>query len=869
MRLFLSLVIALTASLSFGQNQNYVPNELIMQLEPNVNPNTFIRKFETQENIGVLEFSELSDIVNIYHLKLDGEPNDLDRVISIFNNYREVRIIQKNHYVTNRETIPTDAFFDTQWHLKNTGVDGGDVDADIDATDAWDVTTGGLTTHNDTIVVCVIEGSGVDISHVDLQENIWRNHAEIPDDGIDNDGNGYVDDYLGWNVQSEDDLVGSGSHGTRVCGMIGAKGNNGVGISGVNWDVKMMIVKGQSASDEASVIAAYSYPLKMRKMYNESYGAEGAFVVATNASWGLDGGTPEDSPLWCAMYDSLGVQGVISVGATTNHNLNVEESGDLPTNCTSEYFIGVTMTNNTDVRAGSGYGTTSVDLGAPGSSVRLTAPGDSYTTSGGTSFAAPCVTGAVALAYSAPCPEFISFVKYDPAGAALQMRQYIFDGVDPIVSLSSEVATGGRLNVNNSIGLMMAECDEDACISPFNIRTGVVSDTSAEIIWDGFTTDYILTIQPAGGVATDIPVIGGTTLNFDTLTPCTEYTITIRSDCEGEGLSDYSFPFVFTSDGCCKNPVLANPDKTDESLTISWPDILYATEYNFRYSITGEESWTELTDVTSPLTIEDLESCTEYDVQIYTVCDDSTRGYSDSYVFRTLGCGVCTELEYCPVIGANDNLEWIDSLKVNDFSHATGADNGWLKSDQIITALTPGETYNFRVRPGFTGGSFTERYSVYIDFDQNGVFDIPEDRVIDDYSVLGAMSQNITIPPGASIGVTKLRIGMSALSEPVPCPIDSFFGEYEDYCVYIGPQASLPEENLAISIYPNPANNQLFVKSDIVVDQILLYSNDGKLIMNISDYNGEAINIEHLSDGIYIIQIETEIGVSTHKFVKQ
>lgn len=867
MRYLLIFLFTLSAIFSYGQNLDYESDEILVQLKKGTNSNQFIRDFETREKLGVVEFEQLSDIVNIYRIKFDEKTLNLDRTIDILYGYFEVQIAQKNHFVSDRETIPTDDLFEAQWHLKNTGVGGGDIDADIDATDAWDVTTGGTTTHDDTIVVCVIEGGGVDINHADLVGNLWKNNGEIPDDGIDNDGNGYVDDYDGWHVGSEDDAVGFGSHGTRVSGMIGATGNNGIGISGVNWNVKMMIVKGQNASNEATVIAAYAYPLKMRKIYNETFGAEGAFVVATNASWGINGGTPEDSPLWCAMYDSLGVHGIISVGATTNSDLNVEEVGDLPTNCTSEFFIGVTMTNNEDVRAGSGYGTTSVDLAAPGNLVRLTVPGDLYTSTSGTSFATPCVTGAIALAYSAPCAEFINFVKYDPAAAALQMRQYIFDGVDILDALDSEVATGGRLNVNNTIQLMMDECDDDACISPYNMRANDISDTSAIINWDGFTTSYILTIQPEGGIATEV-AIEGTTLSFDTLTPCTNYTITIQSICLSGDFSEPSFELNFITDGCCTNPILANPEKTESELTITWNEILYATQYNFRYSISGADDWTELTDVSSPIAIDDLEKCTEYDIQIYTLCSDSTRGYSESQVFRTLGCGACTELDYCPVIGGNISYEWIDSIKVNGYANQTGKNDGWLRSEQIITALTPGDTFTFRVVPDFTGGSFTERYSIFIDYNQNGVFD-PDEAVVEDYAILGGLTRDILIPLDAALGITKIRFGMVALSGPEPCPTSAFFGEYEDYCVYIGPQLTIPEYEIELTIYPNPANEELYLKSNTEIERINIYSNDGKLILNESNTTASPLNIAQLSPGIYFIQVETAEGVITKKFVKQ
>ncbi len=869
MRKLLVLLLLITLN-GFGQNANHVQGELIIQLNTATNPQNFIREFQKDQLIGVKGFTQLSSIVNIYLIQFDDPSIDLDRTKHLLNTYQEVNVAQKNHYVSDRETIPSDVFFDELWHLKNTGSTGGTVDADIDATDAWDITTGGITTHNDSIVVCVVETGGVDITHEDLQGNLWKNNAEIPDDGIDNDGNGFIDDFDGWNVMENNDNVGFGSHGTRVSGMIGAKGNNTIGVTGVNWDVKMMIVKGQNASNEATVLAAYNYPLVMRKLYNETFGEEGAFVVATNSSWGIDGGDPASSPLWCAMYDSLGNYGILNIAATTNNNSNVDEVGDLPTTCTSDFLIGVTMTNSTDVRAGSGFGTTHVDLAAPGSSVRLTTPGNNYGITSGTSFATPCVTGAVALAYSAPCPEFINLVKHDPAEAALKMRDYILDGVDPVTSLGSEVATGGRLNVKNSIDLMLAECDADACVPPFNVRITALSDTSITVVWDGFTTDYVLSIQEGSNTPIEIVIEGEQTISFDTLTPCREYIISVKANCDGE-LSESSFSLNFTTDGCCINPDLINPSKTEESLTIAWDDILNATQYNFRYTKLDTEDWISLEDVTSPLSIDGLEGCTQYEFQIHTVCDDSTRGFSESTIFRTLGCGACTEEDYCPVEGANDNLEWIESIQFNGFTNETGPNNGWLRSEQIITALVPGETYSITITPGFAGATFTERYSIYIDYNHNGVFDAPIEIALLDFSAMGPITQMITIPASAEIGVTKIRIGMSALSSPISCPTAAFFGEYEDYCVYLGPTLGIDDNTLtsSISLYPNPVNTELFIQSDADINQIRIYSSDGKLIINNDNYDGTPINTSQLNKGIYIVNMTVNNTVVTKKFVKQ
>ncbi|MBK6526896.1 MAG: S8 family serine peptidase [Crocinitomicaceae bacterium] len=461
------LVVGLMNSINgLAQKNDFVKGELLIQINPSSSSLEIFRQMEQDLFLTIESSACISPVMNIYQLRFSDSSLDLNRIISYCNSTTGIMVAQKNHYVYERETIPSDTLFDEQWHHKNTGQTGGTVDADIDSPEAWDITTGGLTTHGDTIVVCIIEGSGVDINHIDLKDNIWKNYAEIPDNGIDDDNNGYVDDYLGWHVITLNDVITAGTHGTRVAGMIGATGDNITGVSGVNWDVKMMIVKGQQASNEATVIAAYSYPLSMRKRYNDSQGQEGAFVVATSSSWGIDGGSPADSPLWCAMYDSLGYYGVLSIGATTNDNANVDVVGDLPTTCPSEYLVAVTMTNSQDLRASSGYGTTNVDLGAPGSSVRTTSISNAYSTTSGTSFATPLVTGCVALAYSAPCADFINFVKSNPADAALDMKDYLLESVDQTAGLMTEVSSGGRANVKKYIDSLLAHVIRQLALHP-------------------------------------------------------------------------------------------------------------------------------------------------------------------------------------------------------------------------------------------------------------------------------------------------------------------------------------------------------------------------------------------------------------------
>lgn len=410
---------------------DYVPGELLIKYEPEVRSAT-AAYYQTQYEVTTMKSF---NAIGVDHVKLP-QTMTVEGALEVFQSDPNVEYAEPNYYQYATGT-PNDALFGLLWGMHNTGqtVNGtaGIPDADIDAPEAWDITTG-----SSSVVVAVVDSGVSTLSVVnDLSGNIWSNPGEIPENGIDDDSNGYVDDVVGWDFVFDDNSPNDANgHGTHVAGTVAAVGNNSTGVTGVSWSTKIMALRFLDARGSGSTEDAISAILYAN--------AKGAHVI--NNSWG-------GAPYSQSLKDAIDASSAVVVCAAGNGGSDsIGDDNDAvphyPSSYTSSNLIAVAATDQNDNRASfSNYGPTSVDVAAPGVNILSTLSTGGYGYLAGTSMAAPHVAGLAALIHTVSS----SASSGNRTLAATDIIQTIKDTVDPLSSLSGVIATGGRINAYTAV----------------------------------------------------------------------------------------------------------------------------------------------------------------------------------------------------------------------------------------------------------------------------------------------------------------------------------------------------------------------------------------------------------------------------------
>ena len=502
-----------------------------------------VGSFRDTNNDGIFDgFSALDKQGALAKIDLQ-KGRTVEEALEILRKDPAVKYAEPN-YIVRALGIPNDTRFNELYGMHNTGQSGGTADADIDAPEAWDITTGSRD-----IVVAVID-TGIDYTHPDLVANMWTNPNEIAGNGIDDDNNGVVDDIHGFNaITNGGDPLDDNAHGTHCAGTLGGHGNNGVGVAGVSWEVSLMAIKFLSAGGSgttADAIEGINYAVTMKNA--------GVNLRVLSNSWG--GGAFSQ-----ALLDSINAAGaadMMFVAAAGNSANNNDANPSFPASYNSANIVAVASTDRNDAKAASSsFGATTVDLGAPGVSILSTTPNNTYSVFSGTSMATPHVAGAAALVLSA-----------NPTLTTDEVKTILMTTGDLKPSLMGITLSGRRLNAANAV----------AAAGPPVPRFGLSAGPASRTVTQGESTTYDLDVTAIGGftgnvtfAATSTPPFGGTlAINPGSIAAPGEATLTATSSC-ATAPGTYAIAITGTSGDQVKTANVTLTVRPFGTVTISQP----------------------------------------------------------------------------------------------------------------------------------------------------------------------------------------------------------------------------------------------------------------------------------------------------------
>ena len=724
---------------------NYVPGELLIQFEPGLDDaekdairghvrGALKRELRrprhgrgAQRAEGVLELVALPPDVSVEDAAsaLQGEPGI---------EFAEPNLLRTADEVSNDPYLLNGSL----WGLAS----GASSEFGTHAEDAW---AAGLVGSNDVYVGIV--DTGVQITHTDLSGQIWTNPFETPGNGVDDDGNGYVDDVRGWDFRNNDNSVFDNAldddHGTHVSGTIGAHGGNGIGVIGVNWQVKLIPAKfiGSVSGSVADEIEAMDYLVDLKQRH-------GINIVATNNSYG---GSAQSVAEYQAILRAAQA-GILFVASAGNNSRDTDALPSFPAAYDTSPDAGydsvisvAAIASDGTLATFSNYGASRVDLGAPGVGIWSTVPTNSYASFNGTSMAAPHVTGAVAL-----------YASQNPGASAAQIKQALLDSTVPTPSLAGKSVSGGRLNVFAALGGTPVNNDEFATPTSVNglpaqfLRdtddateqsgepTATDCGTIGKTVWyrhlanangsltvlsAGSDFDTLIAVYTGNAVDGLTPVAGGCNDNASGTSQSqvalqtvagTTYYIQVGGNDGDSG----SLAIAFTDDPPPPGGLqITGVNYT--SLTLSWTDLTGESAYRIERKPAVGGSWKEIKKLNANVTSYTNTGLSPNTAYLFRLRADipgqSPTDYSEEVSGSTLGPPPAPD-------GLNVGSPQVDRLLItwNDLAaekdyrleRSPNGVNSWKEIKKLSTNVTSftntglaaGTTYHYRLRAGSQAG---------------------------------------------------------------------------------------------------------------------------------------------------------------------
>lgn len=569
------------------------------------------------------------------------------------------------------------------------------------AAEAW---AAGYTGTN-SVVVAVID-EGIDVAHPDLAANTWTNPKD-PVDGIDNDGNGYVDDVNGWNFYGGNNQVfdaASDQHGTHVSGTIGAVGGNGKGIAGVNWNVTIISGKflGPDGGDTLAAVEAIDYFVDLKKR-------QGLNLVAINASWGGGGYSR-------SLHDSIiraAKAGIVFCVAAGNESMNNDTTASYPANIdtrkgtlteSAASFNGVisvaAIDSNGALASFSNYGANTVHIGAPGVQILSCFPNAQLGYMSGTSMATPHVTGAVAL-----------YASTHPGASAQAIREAIVNSVTPTASLTGRTTTGGRLNIATIIKPVASAPSAPATVNAVagaglvNLSwTGVSGATGYAVKRSTTASGPYTTLTTTSGMSfTDTAVVFGTTYYYVVAAVTANGTSANSPETSASPLAIVQAPT-----GVVASAAQANVAGT-ATVTVRWSPVTGATSYTIKRATSASGAFTTVATGVTGASFSQAVAATVNNVYYYRVVAVGAAANSgdSANASVTTAAPSPANLTATALSSYNVSLNWSDrsadeqGFKIEYWNGFSWVQIGTIGSNATtvnISGTSSRGTYSFRIR---------------------------------------------------------------------------------------------------------------------------------------------------------------------------
>ncbi|MEZ4883328.1 MAG: S8 family serine peptidase [Chitinophagales bacterium] len=582
-----------------------------------------LQKFKAYKLFRPYKNLKSSTFQNLYQIEFEE-----DKQIEAF-----IRDLKKQDMVDYVEPIPmdyvlaepNDQYEGQQWYLSK-----------MQVFEAWDITSG-----SNDVVVAIVDDA-IKVTHEDLKDNIWVNEGEIPDNGIDDDGNGYIDDYKGWDAADNDNNpsppIGSPylRHGTHVTGIAAARTNNNLGVASIGNGIKILPIK---ATEDAQATSAQITHGWEGISYAISMG-----VDVINLSWG----SKASSETYQNMINEAHNQGIIIVAAAGNNN---DSKKIYP--AAYNHVLAVASTDFADKKLTSSTYGDWIDVSAPGGTIISTGSisNDAYEINSGTSMSAPMVTGLLGLMKS-----------YDKTIAADDIVACLLANTDPI--LDSQFATSmgtGRINAYETLNCLLSV----NCSVPESPSTDQLSPTTALLSWrNEGSSSYKIAYKLETASNWIYTNATASVFYLQNLQPNKTYVVKVASFC-GDNLSDYSPASSFTTKSIqCMPPTGINLKViSSKQVRVGWSleDNKYVESYKLRYKKKASNTWKSLTTVEIPVFIDNLEEEQSYELQVACNCFGKQSEYSATVGFFTKSAYQINTEDKPTIAGEKEEIEQIEA----------------------------------------------------------------------------------------------------------------------------------------------------------------------------------------------------------------